>query len=151
MQRLEVSAAVRHIYIYIYIYMSLGFKRLNDHCHRVSTHLQSINIIMYPQYYYTNYCKHYRIPECTRYQIVFGQFIRGPDDESKQSKHVARKQQSIINLLCFDCICISLLFQKHLLCWGVQSWLKSLWTCFKRIEKSLLLHAHCHHHYQLAS
>jgi len=29
MQRLEVRAAVRHIYIYIYIYMSLGFKRLN--------------------------------------------------------------------------------------------------------------------------
>jgi len=40
MERLEVSAAVRHthththtyiyIYIYIYIYMSLGFKRLNQ-------------------------------------------------------------------------------------------------------------------------
>ena len=28
MYRLEVSAAVRHIYIYIYIYMSLVFKRL---------------------------------------------------------------------------------------------------------------------------
>jgi len=32
-----------------------------------------------------------------------------PDDDSKESKHVAQKWSSIINLLCFDGICISLL------------------------------------------
>ena len=67
---------------------------------------------MYSQYYCTNYCKRYGIPECTRYQIVLGQFIRGPADDSKESKHVARKWQSIINLLCFEGICISLLANK---------------------------------------
>ena len=37
------------------------------------------------------YCKRYGIPECTRYEIVLDQFIREPDDDSKESKHVARK------------------------------------------------------------
>jgi len=46
---------------------------------------------MYSQYYCTNYCKRYGIPECTRYYIVLGQFIRGLDDDSKESKRVARK------------------------------------------------------------
>jgi len=46
---------------------------------------------MYSQYYYNNYCKRYGIPECTRNYIVLGRFIRGPDDDSKESKHVALK------------------------------------------------------------
>ena len=71
--------------------------------------IYTIITYMYPQYNCTNYCKRYGIPECTGYQIVLGQFTRGPDDDSKESKHVVRKWQSIINLLCFDGICISLL------------------------------------------
>ena len=31
------------------------------------------------------------IPECTRNSIVLDQFTRGPDDDSKESKHVALK------------------------------------------------------------
>jgi len=34
-------------------------------------------------------CKHYGIPESTMSKIVLGRFIRGPDDDSKESKHVA--------------------------------------------------------------
>jgi len=40
---------------------------------------------MYSQYYYTTYSKRYGIPECTRNYKVLGQFIRGPDDDSKES------------------------------------------------------------------
>ena len=53
-------------------------------------------------YYYITYCKRYEIPECIRNQIVLDGFVRRPDDSSKQSKHVALKQQIIIHLLCFD-------------------------------------------------
>jgi len=35
--------------------------------------------------------KRYGIPECIRNQIVLGLFIRGPDDDSKELKHVALK------------------------------------------------------------
>jgi hypothetical protein len=38
---------------------------------------------------FTKYCKSYGIPECRRYYIVLDQFVRGPDDDSKESKHVA--------------------------------------------------------------
>ena len=56
-------------------------------------------------YYYTTYCKHYGISECTMNysQMVLGRFIRGPDDDSKESKHVALRQQIIIKLFCFYC------------------------------------------------
>ena len=40
-------------------------------------------------YYYTTYCKRYGIPECPMNEIVLAWFIRGPDDDSKESKHVA--------------------------------------------------------------
>ena len=43
--------------------------------------------------------QYYLIPSalsCTGYQIVLGWFIRGPDDDCKQSKHVALNQQIII-------------------------------------------------------
>jgi len=42
---------------------------------------------MYSQYYYNTYCKRYGIPVCTR----LGRFVRGPDDDSKESKHLALK------------------------------------------------------------
>ena len=58
---------------------------------------------MYLNHYHTTHCKRYGITECTINQIVLGRFIRGPDDDSKESKHVALKQQIIIKLLCFDC------------------------------------------------
>ena len=80
------------------------------HCNIITqVTIYTIMTYMYPQYYCTNYCKHYGISDCTSYQIVLDQFIRGPDDDSKESKHVARKWQNIINLLCFDGNCISLL------------------------------------------
>jgi len=42
--------------------------------------------------------------------MVLDQFTGGPDDDSKESKHVVQKWYSIIKiLLCFDGICISLL------------------------------------------
>jgi hypothetical protein len=44
---------------------------------------------MYLHCYYTTHCKHYGIPECIMNWIVLGQFIGGPDDDSKESKHVA--------------------------------------------------------------
>ena len=49
MYRLEVSAALRHIYIYIYIYiytyMSLGFKRLTSRLGRFTPRNDSVPII----------------------------------------------------------------------------------------------------------
>jgi len=48
-------------------------------------HTKIYKVDMYSQYRYTSHCKRYGISEYTRNKIVLGRFIRGPDDNSKQS------------------------------------------------------------------